>query len=447
MTNYYVQIPAVSGTVSTVNGTAFGAGGSLTTDHVLKATGAATADFGAFNPAVMTIASQAIGDILYASSTTAWARLGTSTVGKALIAGGTGVAPSWATDFGANNLVTTGIGSFGTTPAGAGEIRLPNNGNGIQWRNAANNANFGRIYVDNSDQLQVTATTALITGTSNLALCGGTVSIRESNASACVYFVPSSSSVTMKTVEAVAWLVTQDARTGDNATKDFVFLAQNASASGTTAANKKGADYIFKAGARTSTAGKRGGFKISMNGVATENMIEVCDVQPEATDPSRVISICRPLVITTTEHPSLAGDLVENIGPCAAIPTASPGGNSLVRYVTGGDQFKRTSAGHQQSMGPSAKTRAFPSDANYTAVLADYSATTLELVGGSTLTATRDVVVPLTLGFQWTIVNNTTGAQSIRVIGVSGTGITVATGKTAIVRADGTNVVRVTADT
>jgi hypothetical protein len=41
---------------------------------------------------------------------------------------------------------------------------------------------------------------------------------------------------------------------------------------------------------------------------------------------------------------------------------------------------------------------------------------------------------------------NVTGGFGVQVIGATGTGITVADGKRAIVYADGTNVVRVTAD-
>jgi hypothetical protein len=41
---------------------------------------------------------------------------------------------------------------------------------------------------------------------------------------------------------------------------------------------------------------------------------------------------------------------------------------------------------------------------------------------------------------------NTTGGHGVQVIGATGTGVTIADGKRAIVYADGTNVVRVTAD-
>ena len=83
------------------------------------------------------------------------------------------------------------------------------------------------------------------------------------------------------------------------------------------------------------------------------------------------------------------------------------------------------------------------SDANTTLNQPEAANSTLAFTG--TLTATRDVVVPLVGKRQWTVYNGT--GQSLRFIGASGKGITVATLKHALVRSDGTNIVRVTADT
>lgn len=82
-------------------------------------------------------------------------------------------------------------------------------------------------------------------------------------------------------------------------------------------------------------------------------------------------------------------------------------------------------------------------DANKTLTAAQARNQILELTGA--LTALRDVVVPLAVQ-QWTVFANVTGGVGVRVIGASGTGITVADGKRAIVYSDGTNVVRVSAD-
>lgn len=108
--------------------------------------------------------------------------------------------------------------------------------------------------------------------------------------------------------------------------------------------------------------------------------------------------------------------------------------------ITSWTDFRITSARRHGVL-----VRAMPSDANYTLAAAEASNDILEFAGGSTLTATRNIVVPL-VQQQWTVFNNTTGAQSLQFIGASGTGITVATGKRAIVYSNGTNVVRVTAD-
>lgn len=82
-------------------------------------------------------------------------------------------------------------------------------------------------------------------------------------------------------------------------------------------------------------------------------------------------------------------------------------------------------------------------DANATLTQDEAAGATLTFTG--TLTATRNVVVPLVGKRQWTVYNGTD--QSLQFIGPTGTGITVATLKHAIVRSDGTNIVRVTADT
>jgi len=62
------------------------------------------------------------------------------------------------------------------------------------------------------------------------------------------------------------------------------------------------------------------------------------------------------------------------------------------------------------------------------------------------LTANINVVVAL-LTKSYIVFNNTTGAFTLTVKTAAGTGITVGQGKRAILYCDGTNVVRVTADT
>lgn len=84
-------------------------------------------------------------------------------------------------------------------------------------------------------------------------------------------------------------------------------------------------------------------------------------------------------------------------------------------------------------------------DANKTASAAEAASRILSVTSTVSLTATRNVVLPLTPR-QWTVFNGTTGGQSLQFIGASGTGVTVATGKRAVLYSDGTNIVRATAD-
>ena len=87
------------------------------------------------------------------------------------------------------------------------------------------------------------------------------------------------------------------------------------------------------------------------------------------------------------------------------------------------------------------------SDANKTATATECRCPILEVTSSVSLGATRDIVLPLTKGLGYTVFNSTTGAQSLQFIGASGTGITVGNAKRAILYCDGTNWVRVTADT
>lgn len=97
----------------------------------------------------------------------------------------------------------------------------------------------------------------------------------------------------------------------------------------------------------------------------------------------------------------------------------------------------------------------FSSDANTTLTLANGNTSQtarnlyLNVTSSSSLTATRDVIIPsITSGSTpiqklYIVKNATTGSQSIRIIGASGTGITVPNGVTAMVYSNGTNVVDV----
>ena len=71
--------------------------------------------------------SYVVGDILYASTTTALSKLASSTSGYVLTAGGAGVAPSWAAATVANASTQVSSLGVGTAASGtSGEIRATN---------------------------------------------------------------------------------------------------------------------------------------------------------------------------------------------------------------------------------------------------------------------------------------------------------------------------------
>ena len=86
------------------------------------------------------------------------------------------------------------------------------------------------------------------------------------------------------------------------------------------------------------------------------------------------------------------------------------------------------------------------SDANKTLTRDEAAADLLVITSSVSLTATRNIVLPLRPKL-WHVYNGTTGGQSLQFIGATGTGITVATAKRATVACDdSTNIARYGAD-
>lgn len=97
----------------------------------------------------------------------------------------------------------------------------------------------------------------------------------------------------------------------------------------------------------------------------------------------------------------------------------------------------------------------FSSDANTTLTLANGNTSQtarnlyLNVTSSVSLSTTRDVIIPsITAGSTpiqklYIVKNATTGSQSIRIIGATGTGFTIPNGSTAMVYSNGTNVVDV----
>ena len=121
----------------------------------------------------------------------------------------------------------------------------------------------------------------------------------------------------------------------------------------------------------------------------------------------------------------------------------TPGSIPLYQIVTGAATVTSYTDYRLQALQITGRLALAMSDANTTLTAAQARCEILEFTG--TLTAARNIVVPLGVQ-QWTAFNNTTGGFGLQFIGASGSGVTVAAGKRAIIYADGTNVVRVTAD-
>ncbi|MGZ8164118.1 MAG: hypothetical protein ACXW04_01260, partial [Methylobacter sp.] len=125
----------------------------------------------------------------------------------------------------------------------------------------------------------------------------------------------------------------------------------------------------------------------------------------------------------------------------------TPGSIALYKIVTGAATVT-SYEDHRPwtKLAPGKLARSIATDSNITLTHAESLCDILEFTSGVSLTATRNVVIPLPAK-QYTVFNNTTGAQALQFIGATGTGVTVAAGMRAIIYADNTNVNRVTADT
>ena len=183
--------------------------------------------------------------------------------------------------------------------------------------------------------------------------------------------------------------------------------------------------YALKAATTTGLALGYHGGKISVNGVVT--------VIGDGT-----LSLTASVTNYVEAHP-LTGAVSKNSS------AYTPGYWRIGRAVTGTASITTWYDDRFLNFGKQTwlLTKAFPSDANYTLTQPEAEADVISITAG-VISTTRDFIVPIIFPKIWTIINNT--AQSVRIIGASGTGITIATAKTATVMANGTNVIRLTAD-
>jgi len=116
--------------------------------------------------------------------------------------------------------------------------------------------------------------------------------------------------------------------------------------------------------------------------------------------------------------------------------------NSLVTSNNGHIKAIRI-RGNRAPLRHACATFAFPTDANYTATVEQYQCLTLSITAG-VISAGRSIILPLIAEAEYWVTNNT--AQTVTFIGATGTGVAVATTKSARIRCDGTNYIRMSAD-
>jgi hypothetical protein len=116
----------------------------------------------------------------------------------------------------------------------------------------------------------------------------------------------------------------------------------------------------------------------------------------------------------------------------------------LYQIVTGGSTVSSYTDWRMTNVPVTGLLALAMTDANTTLSAAQATNNILQFTGA--ITAQRNIVVPLAAK-QYTVFNNTTGGFGLQFIPPTGTGIVVAMGFRAIVYANGTDVVRVTADT
>lgn len=189
-----------------------------------------------------------------------------------------------------------------------------------------------------------------------------------------------------------------------------------------------------------------GGIAIGSTAIGNDGFVGLY-VENNTTD-----AACKGLILKSQEPWASAtgtnrnpGNVVVDVPPPAAGGTAGKvsfkvSNTERATVTSGGIEYNgsiRGVDGGVPNLGRSAVV--MPADANHTLTAAQMANHVLTVTSGVALTATRDVVAPLVDGAIYRAKNLTTGGQSIRIIGATGTGATIANGATATAVCDGTN--------
>jgi len=137
----------------------------------------------------------------------------------------------------------------------------------------------------------------------------------------------------------------------------------------------------------------------------------------------------------TTQYNLLRNCSLSQAAAGTRVNQASSATKNLIQNIQRSGNFLNSENGASKNL---------TTDANYTTTILEYSGDYLNITDtGTVLTATRTITLE-NVEKLWCVKNGT--AQSLSFKGATGTSITVAAGKSALIFWDGTNMVRVTAD-
>jgi len=158
-----------------------------------------------------------------------------------------------------------------------------------------------------------------------------------------------------------------------------------------------------------------------------------------ASDSFVMLGLAQTLLLKTLTNPVIAA-MYQDAGKTKLMTLPDTTSDTLVSLAATQILTNKSLTAPALTMGVSSIDFA-SGHADYTLSAAEIKSFVLHPISAD---ADANIIVPLTAGKMFTVIN--TSGQAITVKGATGTGIAIASTKTAIVMSDGTNVVRITTD-
>lgn len=290
--------------VEKINGATVPAAGSLTTNHVLKVSGASALSYGLI-----------VNDNVDASAAIAGSKVNPDFGSQNIVTLGsiTGDSIVSTTSVTGDSLISTTYVATGATPASVGAVRLTNN-ESLASRNATDSANFDLLKAGNDNWMYLGSA-----GLAGSVFSGGSGPIYFEAVSA-VYQINDwdASPQEYRTRFAASW--NHRIKMDDNTTASAIgkkLTIQGQDATGTTAI---GGDLVITSGTGTSMAGST---RVQTGG---NTMLEATEVSAG----QRVLALARMNTLNSTQMPANTGDGVVYVGDAATVPTANPASGAIL---------------------------------------------------------------------------------------------------------------------